>query len=198
MIDYQNLFGETVPEPVVGRRKRTPKPPQERARFAVGNVRYDRMDVVWVENGKTRCVQVTAEQVHKAVLLPGMNGVAHAILPDGPAEPSPATARAPHVRGSATSEAAARKMDCKLAGKRLKVLREIIRAHNDSPAGFTDNELVDWMVRHFSWSVNTPRARRVELVTDGWLEDSGERRNGSIVWRPTAKAWAWWKEHNDA
>lgn len=192
MIDYQNLFGETVPEPVVGRRKRTPKPPQERARFAVGNVRYDRMDVVWVENGETHCVQVTAEQVRKAVLLPGMNGVAHAILPDGPAEPSPATARAPHVRGSATSEAAARRMDRKLAGKRLKVLKDVLFIE-----GVTDNELVEAFTKK-GWSPNTPRARRVELVTDGWLEDSGERRNGSIVWRPTAKAWAWWKEHNDA
>jgi hypothetical protein len=196
-IDYQNLFGETVPEPTGGaRQKRKPKPPQERARFAVGSVRYDRLDLVWVEGGKTHCMSVTAEQVRdwRQMEIQPIRFAA-----ESPAEPSPATTRAPHVHGSATSEAAARKMDRKLAGKRLAVLEQVMKGigfTNDDPR-FTDNELVFHMVAVHEWSQNTARPRRIELTRDGWLEDSGERRNGSIVWRPTAKAWAWWNQHQN-
>jgi hypothetical protein len=184
---YINLFDEAVPEP--GTRPVRPKRPPAEARqepaFVVGAVRYEKIEVAWLgDDGAPRNVSVTAARVRAMVLL------GEAIDPTQVT--SDRTRKAPHVRGSDTSEAAARQMDRKLVGKRLAVLTEYCRARRDLPSGFSDNELVDWMSRHYGWSVNTPRARRVELATDGWLEDSGERRNGSIVWRPTTKAWRWW------
>jgi hypothetical protein len=191
MNQYVNLFGDTDTEPTwppsAGKPRRAPAAPRPEPAFVVGAVRYEKMDVVWVgEDGQPVTLTLTARAAQALLLKPTCNG--------HPAETSPATAKAPHVRGSATSEAAARKMDRKLAGKREAVLRVFMVAGAVVP-GLTDNDVLRTLTGR-GWSANTPRARRVELVTDSWLEDSGERRNGSIVWRPTPKAWEWWKTQN--
>lgn len=101
------------------------------------------------------------------------------------------TKQAPHVRGSATSRAAAVAITPKLGGKRLVVLREIC-ATESLRQGFTDNELIQHMVRVHGWNGNTPRARRIELVGDGWVASTETTRNKSTVWTPTDAAMAWY------
>jgi hypothetical protein len=116
------------------------------------------------------------------------------------ASPGDGPDTAPHVRGSDTSKAAARAVSPKLAGKRQRLLEIMLfeaEQVSGRGSGFTDNELVRRMSGTYAWSANTPRARRVELEQSGWLEDSGERRNGSTVWRPTDKAWTWWREQQN-
>lgn len=192
---YVNLFNEEVRPPGEKPPKRSPTLPTEHARFAVGSVRYDKLDVVWMEDGKVRSEPVTAERVRQ-IMSTGAYQALKGILP----APGDSARSAPHVRGSATSKAAARALTPrKLSEKREAVLGYVMRVADRSEPGptstaywLTDNELVQHMVEAFEWSANTPRARRIELVEDGFLEDSGERRNGSTVWRPTAKAWAWW------
>lgn len=104
------------------------------------------------------------------------------------------TRRAPHVRGSATSQAAAEAITPKLTGKRLVVLREIC-AHFTAD-GFTDNELIQHMAQAYGWNQNTPRARRIELVGDGWVASTETTRNKSTVWMPTEAAVRWYRQEN--
>jgi hypothetical protein len=126
-------------------------------------------------------------------------GLRAALATLAPGTPGDGPDTAPHVRGSDTSKAAARAIStATLRGNREKLLRVILDPANTwrrgvpISAGFTDNELIRYMVdRHF-WSPNAPRARRVELWRGGWLEDSGETRDGCTVWKPTEKALAWW------
>lgn len=109
--------------------------------------------------------------------------------------PSPAhdrPGRAPHVRGSATSEAAADAITPKLVGKRLVVLREVCEHFTGD--GFTDNELIQHMVKAHGWNGNTPRARRIELVSGGWIESTDTTRNKSTVWMPTEAAREWYRQ----
>jgi hypothetical protein len=191
--DYVNLFGEQDQEPgVIPRKeKRPPAEPRIEPAFVVGAVRYERMVVAWVEeNGPSVAHAVTAKEVRDLVCIPRM---VEAVRED-PSIPGERTRKAPHVRGSATSEAAAATVTRKLAGKRLAVLTEFLFLR----AELTDNELTERFTKpQHGWSSHTARPRRIELVRDGWLEDSGERRNGSIVWRPTAKAWAWWNQQQN-
>jgi hypothetical protein len=105
---------------------------------------------------------------------------------------------APHVRGSDTSRAAAQAVAPALRGKRRVVLIQCMYSDPSlSVSGYTDNELTRLMSLGNGWGSNSCRPRRIELTRAGWLEDSGERRNGSTVWRPTAKAWAWWREQQN-
>lgn len=65
--------------------------------------------------------------------------------------------------------------------QRWRVLLLLQAAH---PDGLTDEE----MQTQLGMNANTQRPRRVELVRDGWLEDSGYRRptrggDPAIVWR---------------
>lgn len=111
--------------------------------------------------------------------------------PPGPAERHPH--RAPSVRASATSEAAAAALDPRtLNAKREEVLRLLCGTFAGSAmVGLTDNELIEILVKSRNWNANTPRARRVELVRDGWLQDSGRRHLRSVVWEPTPAAREW-------
>lgn len=80
-----------------------------------------------------------------------------------------------------TSHAAAlRALPCTGTGK-ARVLARLQEVH---PAGLTDEELQ----RQLNMGPNTCRPRRVDLVREGWVEDSGERvpsstGSPSIVWR---------------
>lgn len=96
-------------------------------------------------------------------------------------------AEAPAQRHSPTSVAAAEKIGPALSQKRRDVLEHICE---NWPDGATDNEIIADLVAK-GWSLNTPRARRVELVTGGWLEQDGER-DGCAVWRPTDEAIRWY------
>jgi hypothetical protein len=95
-------------------------------------------------------------------------------------------AEAPAQKHSPTSVAAAETIAPKLPEKRRDVLWHICEHW---PEGVTDNELIADLVG-MGWSVNTPRARRVELVQGGWLEQVGERA-GCAVWAPTEEAVRW-------
>ncbi len=86
-----------------------------------------------------------------------------------------------------TSEDAAARVSPNLSLKRRDVLLHICRHR---PSGVTDNELIADLTAE-GWNVNTPRARRVELFRGDWLDEAGER-DGSIVWRPSAKALDWY------
>lgn len=102
-------------------------------------------------------------------------------------------AEAPAQRHSPTSLAAAEAIGPKLSDTRKGVLRficEHVELH--SPDGITDNALVA-LLSAKGWSPNSPRARRIELVRGGWLQENGVE-GGSIRWRPTAKGWDWWLE----
>lgn len=96
-------------------------------------------------------------------------------------------ADAPRQRHSATSTAAAEGVAPKLSQKRRDVLAWVCEHYGEG--GVTDNVLIRDLAAN-GWSPNTPRARRVELVAGGWLEEAGVEE-GCTLWRPTAKAWAW-------
>lgn len=103
-------------------------------------------------------------------------------------------AEAPAVRHSTTSVAAAEAIAPKLSETRRAVLRYICETvEHSSPDGLTDNQVITALVAK-GWSLNTPRARRVELVDGGWLQENGTV-DGSTRWRPTQQAWAWWLAH---
>lgn len=112
--------------------------------------------------------------------------------------PGPEPRTAPYVKGSANSRKAARSQTpAKLSGKRLTLLTELCQRY---PDGYTDNEIIAIMVGEHAWNPNSPRARRVELQRDGWLEGIGEkerlgskRGTPSTVWRPTARAMKWYQ-----
>lgn len=74
-----------------------------------------------------------------------------------------------------TSYAAARRVEPRTGTQRAKVL-DLIRRRGDF--GATDRELQ--LTLHLPG--NSERPRRVELTQAGWLRDSGERREGHIVW----------------
>lgn len=190
MNPYINLFGEAAAEPGVRAPRAVATPTRDPA-FVSGAVRYSQMDVAWLdEDGQTVTLTLTARAAQALLVKP--------VSVEDPAVPGERTRKAPHVRGSATSEAAAVQVTRKLAGKRLSVMWVVMRADAiPGRAGFTDNELTAWMVQTYEWSPNTARPRRIELTRDGWLEDSGERRSSSIVWRPTQKAWEWWKQQQN-
>lgn len=111
-----------------------------------------------------------------------------AALPDGPLPPGPwheqdlfgdhtITGR-DHPE---TSVYAARLALPKTGSIRHNVLRAIAKR---GPDGATDEEIQDTL----GCRANTQRPRRVELVNEGWVEDSGLRRPTvtgapSIVWR---------------
>lgn len=146
--------------------------------FLIDGVAHDSATLFWLgEHGQPNETEVSAAELI-------------ALLNRGPAAIADP---APYVRGSATSEAAARRLSSsgRLTGKRDRVLREILTHWG---GGLTDNELTAYMVETHGWSVNTARPRRIELTRAGWLEDSGQRRNGGIVWIPTDAAWAWWRQ----
>lgn len=206
MADLFSGDAATVIPPEADNRHRggNPCPPaNERHAVLVDDRRTDRQaiaDTIERELGYTNGWAIPPDD-YTAHCLAAADMILARLRPPGSPGDGPATA--PHVRGSDTSKAAARAVAPKLAGKRLAVLREIMetatlvqRAHKVA-YGFTDNDLIRYAVDALRWSPNTPRARRVELERGGWLEDSGERRNGSTVWRPTYKAWAWWYEQQN-
>ena len=89
----------------------------------------------------------------------------------------------PHVKGSATSMAAAQSVSLSAATKREAVYQFI---KSCGELGATDEEIIN----HFKheWSANTPRARRVELVAGGSVIDSGHTRETAshrqaTIWR---------------
>jgi hypothetical protein len=81
----------------------------------------------------------------------------------------------------ATSTEAARRTLPRSGTQRRRVLDALREVH---PRGLTDEDLQ----ARLGMAANTERPRRVELVRDGWAEDSGDRRDTaggspSIVWR---------------
>jgi hypothetical protein len=66
----------------------------------------------------------------------------------------------------------------KLAPRRLEVLEWFAFRGEE---GGTDNQLIAAIASR-GGSPNGPRARRIELVRDGLLEDSGREQDGSTVW----------------
>ena len=73
---------------------------------------------------------------------------------------------------------------------RRNVLNAIVQA---DPYGMTDEEIQD----RLHMNPSTQRPRRVELVEQGWVEDSGRRRTtqsgrSAVVWVLTPAAWSWW------
>lgn len=98
-------------------------------------------------------------------------------------------AEAPAQRHSPTSLAAAEKIQASLKAKRAEVALWFCETFARRNEGGTDNELIAAFITR-GWSANTPRARRVELAADGWLEAGGQR-DGSTLWCPTDKLVAW-------
>jgi len=91
----------------------------------------------------------------------------------------------PHVKGSDTSAAAAVSIRVPAGTLRFKVFAYLKKR---GAAGSTDEELEHALeLRH-----QTASARRRELVLDGLVEDSGERRKTSsgrqaVVWKAVAR-----------
>jgi hypothetical protein len=91
--------------------------------------------------------------------------------------PAELATTAPYQGHSETSRAAAEGLGpVVLQAKQVAVLRRLA----EQPS--TDNDLIDYF-RGLEWSVNTPRARRVDLTKAGLVEDSGEVSKGCAVWR---------------
>ncbi len=80
----------------------------------------------------------------------------------------------PYQPHSATSRAAAERIESAAGTLRGKVLQFL----QDSPRGATDKEIQDAL----AMAGSTQRPRRIELVADGLVRDSGVRRNRSTVW----------------
>lgn len=86
----------------------------------------------------------------------------------------------PHVRGSATSKAAAERIAPKAGTKRAKVLECLKKV---GTLGLTDEQMQYWL----KMPANTQRPRRVELVKAGLIKDSGRTRptlggDQAVVW----------------
>lgn len=69
-------------------------------------------------------------------------------------------------------------------GKRQREVLELFAAAGDR--GLTDNGLIG-LITARGGSPNGPRARRIELFRAGFLEPTGEERDGCTVWRITAE-----------
>ena len=91
--------------------------------------------------------------------------------------------QAPYQRHSETSKAAAKGISRELGAKQTQVW-QFVRLH---PEGCTDNQIITHFV-NCGWSINTPRARRVELAAKGLVKDSGRQIKGSTVWVATSQA----------
>ena len=81
---------------------------------------------------------------------------------------------------SGTSKIAARRIMPRTGTQRARVL-DLLSRH---PQGLTDEQMQDAL----GMNPSTQRPRRVELVEQGWVEDSGERRrtrsgHKAVVWR---------------
>lgn len=81
----------------------------------------------------------------------------------------------------ATSKLAAQRILPASGTQRQNVLDELLAIF---PDGLTDEEIQDELVMN----ANAQRPRRLELVEQGWVEDSGKRRKtmsglDAIVWR---------------
>jgi hypothetical protein len=105
---------------------------------------------------------------------------------DAPPVTSPSV---PYVRHSATSKAAAESMEGKAGSLRSAVL-SYLRA--EGFAGATDPEIYARLGVGTETKEGTLRARRVELVSAGLVEDSGGRRNSGtgrqcVVWVSVTK-----------
>lgn len=90
-----------------------------------------------------------------------------------PAEP-------PSVRGSDTSVAAAKQIEPITGALRLAVYAMLV---SRGWVGATDEEMQDAL----EMAPNTQRPRRIELVEDGWVRDSGRTRptrsgRKAVVW----------------
>ena len=193
---YVDLFGVETEPP--GRRRRARKhTPGEQTTFPVASeTDPNSLEAAWFvarPRGSHSAVLTWYEYVNGELKLQRTEVSAAEVLALLSRGPATITGPAPYVKGSATSEAAAKRLSSsgKLAGKRERVLREILTHWS---TGVTDNEATAYMVETYRWSPNTARPRRIELTRAGWLEDSGERRNGGIVWVPSPKAWAWWRQ----
>lgn len=97
--------------------------------------------------------------------------------------PEPSTNKAGKVgrEHPDTAQAAAARIMPASGTQRSKVLDRLTSV---SPGGMTDEELQ----ASLEMNPNSQRPRRVELVEQGWIEDSGDRRKtvsgaDSIVWR---------------
>jgi hypothetical protein len=82
-----------------------------------------------------------------------------------------------------TSEAAARRS--RTVGKRSRLRADILRLHQLHPAGLTDDALAETLVGD---DRGTIARRRLDLVREGLLEDSGDRRvtrrgSQAVVWK---------------
>ncbi len=80
----------------------------------------------------------------------------------------------PFQSHSETSKAAALRIEPVAGTLRLKVLEHL----RQCPVGATDREIQEAL----SMAGSTQRPRRIELVADGLVRDSGVRRNRSTVW----------------
>jgi hypothetical protein len=99
-----------------------------------------------------------------------------------PAEDRPAPA---HVDGPDTEHNAAELVRPRAGTLRLTALEALTEVY---PNGLTDQELAQATEVY----LYTIAPRRVELVRDGWVTDSGDRRMGernrpAVVWRLTAR-----------
>lgn len=88
--------------------------------------------------------------------------------------------RPPFVRGSATSEAAAEAIG-EVTGHLRRMVFELLGEHLQG--GLTDHQMQELLVMNPS----TQRPRRVELVDQGFVIDSGRRRltpsgRAAVVW----------------
>jgi hypothetical protein len=128
---------------------------------------------------------------------PHANGVCVACRPlderPKPVEPDPltldmfATPKQAPAQARPTSEAAAVEISKVLSAKRRAVFVHICQTMEGGRRGVSHNE----MIRHFAgvgWSMNTPRARAVELARAGLIEETGES-DGSTLWGPTRLGW---------
>lgn len=79
---------------------------------------------------------------------------------------------------SDTSRAAAERVEPKVGTQRALVLQALRQAGFGDRKGWTDSELS----RICSIPLNSVRPRRLELVEQGWVRDSGRVRDGSTVW----------------
>lgn len=101
--------------------------------------------------------------------------------------PEPSLDGKPFPGKQRTSKAAAKKIEPKVNSLRYKVLDVFHYDQNNHPddPGLTDSDL---FTEYFhDKSPNSVRPRRVELVDQGWIKDSGKTRknangNDEIVW----------------
>jgi predicted ArsR family transcriptional regulator len=91
--------------------------------------------------------------------------------------------RAPAVRGSQTSAAAADSLDAPTLNAMQRRVLELLQA---TPDGLTDEE----MQTRLGMNPSTQRPRRIELARRGMVVEAGTRRTASgrmaVVWQITA------------